>query len=691
MSEKQRKIIWYILLGVCAVIMLVVLVGAGVAMHNNAAFTSTNGDYQTYNIVRRMRAGKLPFRDYVNYLGIGVMQLVGAAAMLLGNTLVASKTAVSLLCYTVLWLEMAVLLYLITRRKLAAVGGATVLFCLSAYSETVWYSDPVRYTEFSLAKVAKQDLYFGDLLAGGNSLRPLRIALPFLIAAALLLIFRYYRPKRQGALRPYYVAALLATVAAFARLWTNDVGLVFVLVSLVVFVVFRARRSKQFAIELGVWCGVYLAVHFITVLIFTGGHYADWWEYNSVFGGVSEYQTWYYLQAESRIFTWQEFLRYIVNQPWPQWIVLLYSTYLLVRTRCTGAVLRFRAVCGEYCLAVAGFTVVFSNWVYYLKSSVFPAYDSINNLYAVCLIVGYGGMALRGLCARRVSPKTASAVMCAVMMILTVGMGVAAGSDTLLKVATVQPRSDTYCEVMGGNNSDARHIARYAEQVGDGAVFSTYASALEDTLGVLQPSKADYIIHALGDSAREEYLQAYHDANADFVTTINPAYNFLEYWCMRANWFFYREMLAEYQPIDTEGYLVLWEKADVQQPDTAAYTAVIDAGTVHISTAATGEPTIVDLRLSYETGFNGRLMQLLSVNSEVSAVDAWTSFIETESAVYCYSLPAGTQTVNVPVYVDENGEGSIRLSAYPYERSHITITDAQIDNAYVAPAPYRIG
>lgn len=682
MSEKQRKIIWYILLGVCAVIMLIVLLGAATTMYNNASFSPINGDYQTYNIVRRMRAGQLPFRDYVNYLGIGVTQLVGAVAMLLGNTLVASKTAVSLLYYFALWIEIAVLLYLITRRKLAALGGATVLFCFSVYAHVVQSAQP------GLGGLLQQDLFFADLLTANNSLRPLRASLPFFVGAALLLIFRYYRPKRQGVLRPYYVAALLAMIAACARLWTNDMGLVFVLVSFVVFAVFRARWQRQYAIELGVWLGVYLVMHFITVMLATGGHYGAWWTYNSVFGGVSDYQTWYYMSAGNRIFTWPELFRAIISQSWSQWLVLLYSTYLLVRTRSTGPALRFRKACTEYCLAVIGFTITFANWVYYVKSCAMFPYLGVLHVYAACLLFGYGGIALRKLCARRVSQKAASVTLCIVLLILTAGVGVTAVLDTAQKFASIQPRTENYSEVLGGNNENLQQITSYVDKVGDSTVFSTYATALEDIRGGFQPSKADYVIHALGDTAREEYLQAYHDANADFVATINPKVSAWEYWCMRANWFFYREMLAEYQPIDTEGYLLLWEKADVQQPNAADYMAVIDAGTIHVTSQNAKEASVVDLRIEYTTSFNGKLMRLLSLNSEVSVSDAWTySMMDAHSvgAPLTYSLPSGKQTVNIPVYVDETGYGSVSLTSYPYQRSGVTITSAQVENAYVDP------
>lgn len=101
-----------------------------------------------------------------------------------------------------------------------------------------------------------------------------------------------------------------------------------------------------------------------------------------------------------------------------------------------------------------------------------------------------------------------------------------------------------------------------AEDIADGTVFSTYAGGLEAINGTFQPSGIDYIIHVLGDEQREKYLDSFVKGQYPYATTLKNEYTPDEYWLLRVNWFFYRELYMHYKPAKETAYSVIWERTE---------------------------------------------------------------------------------------------------------------------------------
>ena len=99
-------------------------------------------------------------------------------------------------------------------------------------------------------------------------------------------------------------------------------------------------------------------------------------------------------------------------------------------------------------------------------------------------------------------------------------------------------------------------------QILDAPFFSTYASALETIQGVFQPSGTDYIIHALGDRQRQDYLDTFRTGDYPYAVTIRKEYNLWEWWIQRANWDFYRELFSGYVPVHTSDYALIWQRQE---------------------------------------------------------------------------------------------------------------------------------
>ena len=63
---RTRWILWVLIL-------LAIGVAAGAERIWLSDFLAINGDFQNYNVLRRFLDGQVPYRDFTNYLGMGVL------------------------------------------------------------------------------------------------------------------------------------------------------------------------------------------------------------------------------------------------------------------------------------------------------------------------------------------------------------------------------------------------------------------------------------------------------------------------------------------------------------------------------------------------------------------------------------------------------------------------------------------
>ncbi len=91
----------FLLLAACAL--------HGAKAGHYADFYPLNGTFQNFNPVRRLLDGQVPYRDFVDYLGLGHLYGGGVCTALLGGDYRASLTAFSFLTILSLALTLAVI------------------------------------------------------------------------------------------------------------------------------------------------------------------------------------------------------------------------------------------------------------------------------------------------------------------------------------------------------------------------------------------------------------------------------------------------------------------------------------------------------------------------------------------------------------------------------------------------------
>lgn len=175
MSEKSRKrrfltfsrveflAILALLLGVCAVYAL--------SMQESINFMPINGTYQNFNPIRRLLSGQVPYRDFIDYLGLGHLLLGGLFTWLWGGDYAASLSGFTFATVLSVALTAFVLAHALLKSKRASLCLATILLVLA-----LWVNMKTQRTLPLLSEVLRAD----------NSTRMLRGAAPVFMVLMLL-------------------------------------------------------------------------------------------------------------------------------------------------------------------------------------------------------------------------------------------------------------------------------------------------------------------------------------------------------------------------------------------------------------------------------------------------------------------------------------------------------------------------
>lgn len=95
-------------------------------------------------------------------------------------------------------------------------------------------------------------------------------------------------------------------------------------------------------------------------------------------------------------------------------------------------------------------------------------------------------------------------------------------------------------------------------------VWSFYTGILNQEMGIMNPSRGgyDYIIHALGQQRREDYLQDFKSAKPQFVMTFTQRYFAWESWMENEHWDLYSLIDQNYEVVQQTPTYAVWKRKD---------------------------------------------------------------------------------------------------------------------------------
>ena len=636
-----------------------------------ADFIPINGTFQNYNPIRRLFDGQVPYRDFHDYLGLGHLYSGSIFTALFGGSYRSSLMAFSFLTFG----AFALISYMVSSavfRKKEISAAFTNLVLAVVLIQPLVLENAIAGTSDILDALAYT-------LGAGNSARLVRGAiLPVVIFLLWFAHLTYTkiagRQRRLSAYREIIVCVGTGFIAGFGFTWSNDYGIsCWVCLFIMTFWVSLCRNKNlvEALLHAGMELAASFAGIFITVEVFTVGHFSEW--FSATFG-TGGYQSWYYNSAKSYYFYDADF----------SYIMLIQAGLSIVYL-----IKLFRAHGSKEKLYKDG-TLAYANMVCFCAVNEYKLLSGGDSrevaLLVLFLTILYEFVNLL-LKYRREEPDsrwmiTISVVVCFAWIISSVK------DEMIFKYMTDE--KGIYVEALGGNLTGLGNDLSATEIFLSGEnFFSTYASAQEVVNGSFQPSGADYIIHVLGDREREDYLNVFAGGDFKYAATIKETYTAWEYWCQRANWFFYRELYRNWHPVYANTYEIYWERnpAGSENGVSSGYSIeVIDVDEcskriiIKCDAALNG---IADVYIDADVEKKDRKSSMLVFQTNLKVENTGTVY--GEDYEWNYLRADSREYIPIPIV---DGYGEVTLTSCPERDTILTLNEAFCEQIYTVTSDY---
>jgi hypothetical protein len=546
-----------------------------------------DGAFQTYSALSRMSLGESPGKDFFPYLGVGVMSFIYPFFVLAGGDLQGSLVA-SQFCVFLTFVLGVSLIFLLLLRRVSFVRAFTWALSLLIFLIWMRFGDSVGFFDALPDWLVNPFFTFvwktSAFFQLGNSLRPLRLSLVFFSALILFWAFaRGFSPSRG------WVVSVLLVLALF---WSNDIGLpLFGMLGLTwggLVLVNSGVWSRQGWKQWGQWrslpwvaligyplLGVALYVGILTVM--TGGDPGALPSYN--FSDVRHDQYWYFGEwsPQFRIFDLASLVTALWNSLGPFLLVLpvLFLWFCLDRTLNSWLLFFVYAslFLGGLLPSVGGhlesYFAVFVRW-----SGIFlvlallvlgaqrmwgdrPWARRLANSWAFrYLSLGFVTLLL-ALSLSQMVPRTHSGMSFSELLSQS---RLAGGMRLEIKV-----EDPAYVPELGGLASGPMQevVAKVRSLPQGASILEEYWGWWNALRGVHYPQRVDSLIHALG-SKRQEFLGRFRVSPPDYVVSSSKDHGEMWLtWSFAYNWWFWREVLWNYQLEGTYGHSWLWQRLAV--------------------------------------------------------------------------------------------------------------------------------
>lgn len=660
-KKKIEIIIIVIILIMCAIIV-------GLNRIKTSNFNPINGDFQNYNPVRRFLNGEIPYKDFAVYLGTGHLFVLSTIQLLVGNNYTLSLFVSNMVTMLLFELTVFTVSFLMLKDKKKALYMTLFMALINLIRP--------HFVQSLFNKVFINALDFG--MKPGNSARLIRISIMPILVLMIYLGFKFINSTKNKFIAEHksiLSKIYIAVIAGIAILWSNDGGIAtYITVSFVYFLLLIKEYKKDIkyiVLYTLMYIGISVVSFFLLLTIVTRGNILSWFEFTF---GVSSYQNWYYGEAVNKenisIF-------HIDLSIYNVFMILiaLYYIYKIFESKNRNDVIRYSL------LNILIIGSLLSTYLYQLLSG-----GTSNDILNLVFMVWFLCCVLQVL-QRFVIEKKLQHLAKVLLILVSCGTII---SNIGGEIAAFKDReSYVYIKELGGYFSKLGDSVKYAmKRIGNEKIFSTYASAIDVATGQFQPTGIDYIIHCMGDTQRQKYLEVFRQGDFKYVTTTDRDYHQYRYWIKNANWFFYRELYQNYNPVFATEYNVFWEKSDRNnnlvnvQKDTKITTSKKSKSKYRIE-VETGNPDfsgVADVKLCYTSDKTKRFLKTGNINRYVYVKDVTGKSI-TDLKCVNYNIPNDSEEYYVPITIVD-GTGILEIYSYPVQDTSLTIKTAEIMNIY---------
>ena len=599
-------------------------------------YVSINGDFQSYNVFRRILDGQIPYVDFANYIGMAPI-FINLPLLFFSNTFASSLFITNFTSCIVFFIVVFVIFYLITKNLYLSLGVSAFLpKIISSQILTVLLGPKYGY-------ILTQR--FTDLFTPSNSMRSIRSFSPILLVILAILSIIIYKKithkevtliKLLNSSRALFIIGL---VQGLFIVWSNDFGFATIAAAIVTFVAldifYYKNRFKKCILKLFCFiAGAFIGLVVITSVI-TMGHPFSWVK---AILDTAQYQHFYFSSGGPilpYIFSNTVLLAYTSLFC----IILFFNLYLLIQKKITDS---------HIYLVFIGLSILAATYIYILGGSGYNLREPLE-VYLILYVTAYFAYFIFYLLRKYTH----------ILNFILIGLLCVFASYVAMKAITFTPTiTGQYSEELGGTTTYTKAIFEAKDYVGDEEIFSLYSTGLEVALGQYQPTGYDYIIHALGEDVQAEYVATFLEGNYQYVQT--PTYA-MGAWLANLNWYFYRELLSNYtKDFETE-YSWIWTKSDVEEIDAKVEydVNIIDPYTVEINcTSDYKEEFITEFLVDYTTEFENFGTMIRNTGKKAVYIDSNIAFDESS---YAGTNALGDASLHIPVAM-KNGEGTMTIT-----------------------------
>jgi hypothetical protein len=489
-----------------------------------------DGAFQTASGLFRLESGQLPGRDFYPYLGVGPLLAIFPIYKIIGGDLAATVAAAKFVTVFLSWMAVSTLWHFVIRPNnltSSFVGGSLILF---------------GFDFLASRSLLPSLLSFG--LEPGNSLRPVRAVLPYLVALSI-----YFLIKSISHINVRN--SLISAILGIALLWSNDFAIpTFALFFLFVlmYLYFSGENWVSNSLVIAV---ISILVWIVLLSFITAGHSFDLLKYNFI--DVAGDQWWYFgpYGSNFRIFEAAQILKLISAENYFPLIVLVVILLLAIKTR----------LIEYYYIITIGLTIFAGGSLASVGGHLDGYFGSfyfwgvaVSLIFCLkVLILAIGGSK----CFSFLHPGLLS-ISGLLMVGLMTGIGLQGYKERLNQARVDQNKF--YVEEFGAFiDISFREYIDYARQNSQHTVVEDYWGLWSALNRRFPPWPVDSVIHALGNVRAN--ARANHASSDIIITTRYLTSPEWQPSVLSQNYWFYDALISNWEPILTSPTTIVWKRS----------------------------------------------------------------------------------------------------------------------------------
>lgn len=541
-----------------------------------------DGAFQTASGLFRLNSGLLPGKDFFPYLGIGPILTIFPIFKLAGSDLAASTFAAIFITNLLAWISVSSIIHLALRKK--SFISSLCIGSILLLSLTVIDQSGLFFTE---------KLRFDFLIEPGNSLKPVRSSAPYLLGILSCFIITSVRP-------PYLKKYLAGLSSGIFMLWSNDYALPTVGTFFLFYCIYFYKKSvNNWLTEILIFSFILISTWLILLVLITAGHPLEFLKYNFI--DVATDQWWFFAPYHNRIFHLSDL---IILLNIDLLILLMLSIYAYHSKKVETIILcliGFSLYSGGVLASVGG----------HYSNEYFDSY----RVWSEIIIIVYSLNIITKIVSQKI--KTNKNISIKTILYLSITLCLLVGTSVssykyYRKLNNTQNNDQLYyvTELGGYLSIEWKSYLEFIKHNKNKYIIEEYwglSSALNKTFSSWP---VDSAIHALGD-VRKKSAQSLVEADY-IVTTKTIGFSIWQPWSVSQNFWFYKELYLEWEPILNSPNTTLWKKLTSKRILNNVECQITKNRDAFI--IKTDDVDLINVTLHYSITAQGRYLSLVKNN-----------------------------------------------------------------------------